>query len=94
MRSVIPAVARLGVGILALGCWTVMFLAGNDVWNDTGRLEIWTLDGPPFADLRAFLLAYYLLLPLILVDLVLSFLTVRGGSRRGIEPGLTEPSHV
>lgn len=51
---------------VAVGCVTLMFLAGNDVWHDTGRPAIWTLQGPPYADLRVFVVGYYVLALLVL----------------------------
>jgi hypothetical protein len=54
---------------LALLCWLLMFLAGTDVWQDTGRLDIWRLDGPPYAyDLRAFVMVFYALLPVLIAQ--------------------------
>jgi hypothetical protein len=44
---------------LALACVVVMFLAGHDIWNDTGRRDFWHLPGPPYFDVRVFVAAYY-----------------------------------
>jgi len=46
--------ATIGLVIVAVLCWTVMFLAGTDVWHFAGRPDFWNRQGPPFADLRAF----------------------------------------
>ncbi len=65
-------VATLGLGVLALVCWAVMFLAGTDVWHDTGRPDFWNLAGPPYHDLRAFAFAFYLLFAILLVHLIVT----------------------
>jgi TRAP-type C4-dicarboxylate transport system permease small subunit len=49
-----------------LMCLAVMFLAGNDIWHDTGRADFWRLSKPPFADVRVFVCAYYVLVALVL----------------------------
>lgn len=46
---------------LALACWVLLFLAAHDVWHDTGRPDVWHLEGPPYADLRAFVVTFYVL---------------------------------
>lgn len=63
---------RLGLAIeVGAGlCVAVMFLAGHDVWNDTGRIDFWRQAGPPFADIRVFVGAYYLLAVLTIGRLV------------------------
>lgn len=43
----------------ALLCWLLMFMAGTDVWHDTGSQDFWTLQGQPYNDLRAFAWAFY-----------------------------------
>jgi hypothetical protein len=55
----------------SLACWLVMFLAASDVWHDTGRADFWRLQGPPYNDLRVFAIAFYLLLALLCVSIVL-----------------------
>ena len=52
--------------ILILMCLIVMFLAGNDIWHDTGQPDFWHLNRPLFADVRVFVCAYYLLAALAL----------------------------
>jgi len=47
------------VSLMGLGCWLVMFLAGNDVWNDVGRPDIWNLKTVPFHDVRVFAWIFY-----------------------------------
>lgn len=49
---------------LILICLIVMFLAGNDIWHDTGSPDFWHLNKPPFADVRVFVGAYYALVAL------------------------------
>ena len=59
---------------LALLCWVVMFLSGTDIWHDLGRPNLWNLQGPPYHDLRAFVYAFYLLLAVLLVQLIVTAL--------------------
>jgi hypothetical protein len=74
-----------GSVFVGLGCWLVMFLAGHDVWHFTGRPNFWQLSGPPFADLRAFALAFYLqlLVLLALLGVVIWQLAARRGQGKG-----------
>jgi hypothetical protein len=51
---------------ICLGCWTMMFLAGHDIWHDTGRPDLSQLPGMHAADLRAFAIAFYAL-PVVLL---------------------------
>lgn len=62
--------------LLSLGCWLVMFLAGTDVWHDTGRPDFWRLDGSPYADLRAVASAFYLLLVVLIGSLFVQVATM------------------
>ena len=62
------------LGALALLCWVVMFLSGTDVWHALGRPDIWNLLGPPYHDLRAFACAFYLLVVVLVVQLIVSAL--------------------
>jgi PadR family transcriptional regulator PadR len=55
------AAAGLAADALACGCVVVMYLAGHDIWNDTGRRDFWHLQGPPYFDIRVFVVAYYAL---------------------------------
>ena len=57
---------------VALLCWAVMFMAGTDVWHYLGRPDIWNQQGPPYADVRAFVYAFYLLLVVLFVNLILT----------------------
>ena len=50
----------VGLSIIGLMCWIVMFLAGHDVWHFAGSPDFWRLSGPPNNDLRAFGFAFYL----------------------------------
>lgn len=75
----------LALGALALLCWLVMFLAGNDVWHDVGSPDIWNLPGPPYQDLRAFAYAFYLLLIVLSAHLVLTAVGLRTRRRSGKE---------
>lgn len=73
--------ATLCLGALALLCWAVMFLAGTDVWHDVGRPDFWNLQGPPYHDLRAFAYAFYLLLVVLSVHLIVAALGLVTGRR-------------
>jgi hypothetical protein len=66
----------LGLGILALLCWAVMFLAGTDVWHDAGRPDFWNLTGPPYQDLRALAYAFYLLFVVLATQLIVTVLAM------------------
>jgi hypothetical protein len=68
--------ARIGLAIGALLIWGLMFAAGTDVWHDTGRPDIWNRTDPPYNDLRAFGVAFYLLLPVLLAQLVFAVIDV------------------
>ena len=61
MSGTIPGLVKLTLWLVGLGCWVVMFLAGTDVWHDTGRPDFWNLPGAPYHDLRAFVVAFYVL---------------------------------
>jgi hypothetical protein len=76
-------VVTLCLGMLALLCWSVMFLAGTDVWHDVGRPDFWNLPGPPYHDLRAFAVAFYLLLAILLVHQAVNALDLINARRRG-----------
>ena len=75
----------LGLGVLALLCWAVMFLAGTDVWHDVGRPDFWNLAGPPYHDLRAFAYAFYLLFAILSVHLIVTAVTLATGRSRHAE---------
>lgn len=66
MKPKSSQLAACGLSVVALLCWLVMFLAGTDVWHDVGSPAVWTLQGPPYVDLRACLYAFYLLLVVLL----------------------------
>lgn len=68
-------VVNLALGAFALLLWLVMFLAGTDVWHAVQRPDFWNLQGPPYADVRAFAYAFYLLLAVLSLNL---FVTVAG----------------
>jgi len=69
-------VSTLGLGGLALLCWVVMFLSGHDVWQHAGRLDFWNLQGPPYSDLRAFMVAFYFLLIVLSVHMLVTAVTL------------------
>jgi hypothetical protein len=70
------ATASLVFAAIALLFWLLMFGAGTDVWHDTGRLDIWHLEGPPYADLRVFGVVFYLLLPVLVAQCVIALVHV------------------
>jgi hypothetical protein len=77
--------ATLGLEILAVLCWLVMFLAGTDVWHDVGRPDFWNLAGPPYQDLRAFVDAFYVLFGVLSAHLIVTavdFSSTRAGTSR------------
>jgi hypothetical protein len=86
MKPTSSQLAACGLGVVALLCWLVMFLAGTDVWHDVGSPSVWTLQGPPYADLRACLYAFYLLLAVLLAGVAVTILGMTRGSRVG-RPG-------
>ena len=59
MRSRRASTVTLCLAALALACCAVMFLSGTDVWHDAGRPDFWSLQGTPYHDLRAFVIAFY-----------------------------------
>ena len=77
----------VGLSIIGLLCWFVMFLAGTDVWHFAGSPDFWRLSGPPHSDLRAFAYAFYfqffILLGVITVG-VWSGLKARRARRKAI----------
>ncbi len=72
----------LCLSALALLCWTIMFLAGTDVWHDVGRPDIWNLGGPPYPDVRVFIYAFYLLFIVLSAHLILTVLGLLTGCAR------------
>ena len=50
--------------------WGVMFMAGSDIWNATGRISFWHLQGPPYTDMKVFVSCFYGLAGLLFVNLV------------------------
>lgn len=62
----------LGLTLLALLCWALMFAAGTDVWHDTGRLDFCHLSGPPYDDLCAFAYTFYVLLAVLAAQLIVA----------------------
>jgi hypothetical protein len=77
-------VITLGLGILALICWAVMFLAGTDVWHDVGRPDFWNQSGDPHRDLRALAYAFYLLFVVLAAQLTVAvFAITRARTTRG-----------
>lgn len=77
----------LSLTALALVCWVVMLLAGTDVWHDTGRPDLWNLEGLPYQDLRAFVGAFYLLSAVLAVQLIVTaagLMTTRSRDNRSV----------
>lgn len=65
------------MNLFCLICWVLMFIAGTDVWHDTGSHDFWTLHGPPYDDLKVFAWAFYLLLPALVVMLAVQGVALR-----------------
>jgi hypothetical protein len=70
-------------------CWIVMFMAGHDVWHDVGRPDIWNIAGVPYHDLRVFVVAYYLLLPVLVFQVLAGVRNLR--TPRRLAARRTEP---
>ena len=76
MKRTWSQTAALYLGAFALGCWIMMFMAGHDVWHDSGRPDL-HLMGATYFDLRALAYAFYLL-PLCLAGaLIATVVSVR-----------------
>jgi hypothetical protein len=52
--------AALYLGVFALLCWILAFMAGTDVWHDAGRPDFLRL-GATRTDLRALAFGFYTL---------------------------------
>jgi hypothetical protein len=59
-----------------------MFLSGHDVWHDLGRPDLWNLEGPPYNDLRAFVVAFYVLFFVLLAHLTVTAVGLASGRNR------------
>ncbi len=70
---------RITLLTLVMLCWIVMFLSGQDVWTSAGRPDVWHQSGPPYPDLRAFLVAFYLQFVILAA---MTAVTVRTALRR------------
>ena len=73
--------SMIGLSILGMLCWVVMFLAGTDVWHFTGSPDFWRLSGSPYTDLRAFGYAFYLQFFILFTMIVVTFWTARKAVR-------------
>jgi hypothetical protein len=77
-----PEIAGAAADVVAVACVVVMYLAGHDIWNDTGQPDYWHLQGLPFFDVRVFVTAYYGLAILVLGQIAMRISrAVRKGSR-------------
>ena len=78
-----------GLSAVGLLCWIVMFLAGTDVWHFAGSPDFWRLSGPPYADLRAFSIAFYVqfMVLTVLVGLAVRSAVRARREREGVAPG-------
>lgn len=85
-KSLRPKISAAVVEILILMCLVVMFLAGNDIWHDTGRPDFWHLSQPPFADVRVFVCAYYVLAAVALGRVVVRLGSLVVGRKQTSEP--------
>lgn len=71
--------------LISIAFWLVMFLAGHDVWNYAGKPDFWHLDGPPHFDLRAFAIAFYAQLAVLLVLLIRAIRQMSAAGEKGKE---------
>ena len=76
-------VASAVLSAASLMCWAVMFLSGHDVWNDLGRPDLWNLEGVPYNDLRAFLVAFYALAAALAAHAVIAGISLISRPRQG-----------
>jgi hypothetical protein len=83
MKPKSSQLAAFALSVIALLCWLVMFLAGTDVWHDVGSPAVWTVQGPPYADLRACLYAFYLLFVVLVAWVTVTIVGIARGSRLG-----------
>lgn len=86
MRHKSLSLAAFCLTVFGLLCWLVMFLAGTDVWHDVGSPNFWSLQGPPYHDLRAFAYAFYLLFVVLVACLAvtaLGFVSTRKTVQKG-----------
>lgn len=63
----------LGFALVALAFWLLMFVAGTDVWHDTGRPDIFTQlseRGATRFDMRACAYAFYGLFVVLAVQVI------------------------
>ena len=65
------------LSVFSLLSWILMFLAGTDVWHDTGSHDFWHLQGSPYHDLRIFACTFYLLFFLLLANLTAQIISIR-----------------
>jgi hypothetical protein len=71
----------IGLSVLGMLCWVLMFLAGTDVWHSAGSPDFWRLSGPPYTDLRAFGYAFYLQFVILLMMIVVASWTALNAVR-------------
>lgn len=91
MNPVKALILSSAVSLMGLACWLVMFLAGNDVWNDIGRPDIWNLTSVPFHDVRVFAWIFYFQFVVLLSGVIVPAglarkLMRRSSGRSGGEP--------
>lgn len=76
------ALVASAASLVALACWVIMFLAGQDVWHDVGSPDFWKLPGPPYADVRLFAWSFYMQFFVLLIGVIgAGVLAVRRPSR-------------
>jgi hypothetical protein len=74
MTSRIPKIV-LGLALLTLGCWMLMFAAVHDVWHDMGRPDVLTRlseHGATTFDMRGAIYSFYGLLPLLVAQVLVA----------------------
>ena len=74
--------AALTLAVLALLCWILTFMAGHDVWHDSGRPDFSRL-GATRTDLRALAFAFYSLPLCLAAQIVVMMVSARQAARPG-----------
>ena len=81
MTSKSTQATALGFAAIGLICWIVMFGAATDLWHETGRVDLGSVPGVHAVDLRAFVVTFYGLFFILLVQFVVMALIFARGRR-------------
>ena len=63
--------------LVMMGLWVLMYLAGADIWHDTGSMNFWKLQGPPFTDLRVLVCCFYGLPVVFFVKILVNLFSIK-----------------